>query len=166
MGLAVGLVLVPLLLSATTTLGADPTPAPVVDPNRPPTCAERFPDAGPAGVDLRLGCIVGSVVGVYTTAQAAMATPLSSYAIMLALVVGAGIVAVWLVGRLLARRAGERLAPVMPGEWWVCGSCKSVNGAQAGRCYSCGTGRPDGPTMSTDTHPAISQSFGSKRKSG
>jgi hypothetical protein len=170
LGFALGFVLLPLLLSAPSTLGADPspgpTPSPAIDPSRPPTCAERFPDEGPAGVDLRLGCIVGSVVGVYTTAQSAMATPLSSYAIMFGIVIGIGVVAVWFVGRLLARRAGERLAPVMPVEWWVCGTCKSVNGAQAARCYSCGSTRPVGPTMSTDEHPGISQSFGSKRKSG
>ncbi len=156
----------PLLLAAAPALAADPTPGPAIDPNRPPTCAERFPEEGPAGVDLRLGCIVGSVIGAYTTAQAAIATPLSSYAIMLGFVIAAGIGAVWLVGRLLARRAGERLAPVMPGEWWVCGSCKSVNGANVTRCYSCASPRPDGPTMSTNAHPEISQSFGSKRKSG
>lgn len=147
-------------------LAADPTPGPSGQTAGPPTCADRFPEEGPAGVDLRLGCIVSEVVGLYTPGHAAPPPPLSSYAILVGGVALGAVVALWLVGRLVARRAGRRLAPVLAGEWWICGTCRSVNGAGVGRCYSCGSGRPDGPTLTTDEHPTIAQSFGSTRKRG
>ena len=78
----------------------------------------------------------------------------------------AAAVLVILAGRFLRRRAGRRLAPVLADEWWVCASCRSVNGAGVARCYSCGSARPDGPTLRTDTAPATPQSFGSTRKRG
>jgi hypothetical protein len=145
---------------------ADPTPPPNGQTVNPPTCADRFPEAGPAGVDLRLGCIVSEVVGLYTAGQAAPPPPLSSYAIFLGVGALGAIVAAWLVGRLVARRAGRRLAPVLAGQWWICGTCRSVNGAGVERCYSCGSGRPDGPMLTTEEHPEFSQSFGSRRKRG
>jgi hypothetical protein len=154
-----------LLAAPADMLGADPTPDPGATP-RPPTCAERFPEGGPAGVDLRLGCIVGEVVGVYTAAQEAPPAPLSTYVIGLGMLVGAGLVLTLLAGRMLARRAGRRLAPVLAGEWWVCASCHSVNGAGVAHCYSCGATRPDGPLLRTDDAPATTQSFGSTRKRG
>jgi len=40
-GLRAGLALALLLAAVTPTLGADPAPA---APERPPTCAERFPE--------------------------------------------------------------------------------------------------------------------------
>lgn len=149
---------------APATLAADPSPSP--DPARPPTCAERFPDEGPAGVDLKLGCIVGQVVGLYSTAATAQPAPLSTYAIGVALLVAAGLGAVWLVGRFASQKAGERMAPVLAGEWWVCATCKSVNGAGVTRCYSCGSPPPDGATMHTSETPGTPQSFGRTRKSG
>lgn len=159
-----------LVLTAVVTpgvvLAADPTPDPAVQTPDPPTCADRFPEEGPAGVDLRLGCIVSEVVGLYTAGQAAPPPTLSSYAIVVGLVAIGAVVAVWLVGRLVARRAGRRMAPVLAGEWWICGSCRSVNGSGVTRCYACGSGRPDGPMLTTDEHPQISQSFGSGRKRG
>lgn len=151
-------------LAATVTLAADPSSPP--DAAAPPTCAERFPASGPAGVDLRLGCIVGEVVGLYTAGQAEPPAPLSTYAIGVILAVAPGAALVWLAGRILARRAGRRLAPVVPGEWWVCGSCHSVNGAGVTRCYSCGAPPAGGPAMRTDDQPAITQSFGAGRKRG
>ena len=138
---------------------ADPTPAPAAATARPPTCSERFPADGPAGVDLRLGCIVGEVVGLYTTAQAALPAPLSTYAVLVGSVIVAGLVLVW-IARLIARRAGRRLAPVLPEAWWVCTSCRSVNGAGVAHCYSCGSDRPDGPALVTDDSPATPQTFG------
>jgi hypothetical protein len=146
-------------LAAEPTPGAAPTPA-------PPTCAERFPEDGPAGVDLRLGCIVSQVVGLYTAGQQAPPPTLSTYAIALAGVLVGGIILALLVGRVVRRRAGERLAPVLAGEWWACPSCHSVNGAGVAHCYSCGATRPDGPTLRTDDAPATPQSFGSTRKRG
>lgn len=144
-------------------LAVDPTPDPAAT-SRPPTCAERFPAEGPAGVDLRLGCIVGELVGLYVPGQSAPPAPLSTYAILVGIVVGAGVLLLWIGGRLVARRAGRRLAPVLPDAWWVCASCKSVNGSAVARCYSCGSPRPDGPALMTDDHPSTPQSCGSTRK--
>jgi hypothetical protein len=149
-----------------TVIGADPTPDPASAPAGAPSCAERFPSEGPAGVDLRLGCIVGEIVGLYTAGQVEPPAPLSSYAILVGVLVVAGIVAALLIGRLVARRAGLRLAPVLASEWWVCAACRSVNGAGVERCYACGSGRPAGPMLKTDERPEIAQSFGSTRKRG
>ena len=154
-----------LLASPAWALGADATSDPGATPP-PPTCAERFPEDGPAGVDLRLGCIVGEVVGLYTAGQAAPPAPLSTYMIVLAILVAGGIVLALLAGRVLARRAGQRLAPVLAGEWWVCASCHSVNGTGVAHCYSCGAARSDGATLRTDDAPVTPQSFGGTRKRG
>lgn len=148
-----------------TALAADPTADPAAT-SRTPTCAERFPAEGPAGVDLRLGCIVGEVVGLYTPDEAGPPLPLSSYAIAVGiLLTGVGIV-VWLALRLFAQRAGRRLAPTLAAEWWVCATCKSVNGANVAHCYSCGSPPPRGPALVTDDNPNTPQSFGSTRKRG
>lgn len=168
---ALPLVLAALLLASAmaapgAAFAAEPTPAPAVQTASPPTCADRFPEEGPAGVDLRLGCIVSEIVGLYTAGQAAPPPPLSTYAIVLGLVALGAAIAVWLLGRLVARRASRRLAPVLAGEWWICARCRSVNGAGVSRCYSCGSEPPDGPMLTTDEHPEISQSFGSRRKRG
>lgn len=144
---------------------ADPTADPAARP-RPPTCSERFPEEGPAGIDLRLGCIVGEVAGVYTTAQAALPAPLSTYAILLGIVIASSLLLLWIAGRLIAQRAGRRLAPTLAAEWWICATCKSVNGANVARCYSCGSTRPEGATLVTDDNPHTPQSFGSTRKRG
>lgn len=151
--------------SLATVHAADPTQAPGV-PAGPPTCAERFPAEGPAGLDLRLGCIVSEVVGLYTAGQVAPPPSLSTYAIFLGVVALGGIVALGVIGHLVARRAGRRLAPALAGAWWICATCRSVNGAGVSLCYACGSGRPDGPMLTTDEHPEISQSFGSRRKRG
>ena len=154
-----------LFLLPARAFAADPTTAPT-DAPRAPTCAERFPGEGPAGVDLKLGCIVGEVVGVYSAAATSDPAPLSTYAIGVALLIAAGLAATWVVGRFVSQKAGERMAPVLAGEWWVCAKCKSVNGAGVTRCYSCGSPPPDGPTMRTADAPGTPQSFGKTRKSG
>jgi hypothetical protein len=154
-----------LLVAPALALAADPTPGPAATP-RPPTCAERFPEDGPAGVDLRLGCVVSEVVGLYTAGQAAPPPALSTYAIVLAILVLGAIVLALAVGRMFAGRAGRRLAPVLAGEWWVCATCHSVNGSGVAHCYSCGASPPDGPTLRTADAPATPQSFGRTRKSG
>jgi hypothetical protein len=163
------LILALALTWAPAALAADPTADPGAT-TRPPTCSERFPSEGPAGVDLRLGCIVGEVVGLYTPGQPELPVPMSSYAIAVVLFVIGILIVIVFSGRfvhwLAARSIGRRLAPALPGEWWVCATCKSVNGANVGHCYSCGADRPDGPALMTDDQPSIPQSFGRKRKSG
>ncbi|NJD28440.1 MAG: hypothetical protein FIA92_09095 [Chloroflexi bacterium] len=125
---------------------ASPTPA----PTRGLTCSERFPAEGPAGVDLRLGCIVSELVGLYTASSRDEPPTLSAYVIVLV----AGIAAAGLAGalglRIVARRASRRLAPVLPSEWWVCPSCHSVNPTAASRCYACGGPPGVGPTIPTE----------------
>jgi hypothetical protein len=148
-----------LLAAPTVALAADPTAPP--DP-RPPTCAERFPEEGPAGVDLRLGCVVSELVGLYTPGQAAAPPTISTYALgLIGLVVAIALVAV-LGTRLLARRAGAVLGPVTPEAWWQCPRCRSINGAGVTRCYSCGSTRPDdvAVTLTTSDAPGVPQSFG------
>lgn len=138
---------------------ADPTAQPAA---RPLSCAERFPEEGPAGVDLRLGCVVSELVGLYTPGQASAPPTISAYGLaMLAIVLGVALIAI-LLTRLLARRAGAALAPVTPDAWWQCPSCRSVNGAGITRCYSCGAHRPAdlGVTLATDDSPGTPQSFG------
>jgi hypothetical protein len=151
---------------AGPALAADPTADPGATATSPRTCAQRYPDEGPAGVDLRLGCIIGELVGHYRASAAQDATPASSYALVVLGVLVAGFAAIWLVGRLLGRAAGRRLAPVQPGAWWLCATCRSVNGVGVTRCYSCGAAPPDGPTLRTDDAPSTTQSFGSTRKRG
>lgn len=160
------------LLLAVALLLAAPAGAFAADPSgppeaRPPTCAERYPEEGPAGVDLRLGCVVSEVVGLYRPGQAAAPPTISTYGIvLLAIVLGAAVAAI-VSTRLLARRAGAALAPVMPDAWWQCPGCRSVNGAGVTRCYSCGAHRPADVevTLATDDSPGTPQSFGRGKRS-
>ena len=156
------LVAVALLLAApANVISADPSRPPEA---RPPSCTERFPEEGPAGVDLRLGCVVSEVVGLYTPGQASAPptiSDLTKYLPVPAIVLGVAVVAI-LSTRLLARRAGAALAPVMPDAWWQCPSCRSVNGAGVTRCYSCGAHQPADVkvTLATDDSARTPQSFG------
>jgi hypothetical protein len=128
--------------------GQDTTTEPTA--TRAPSCSERFPAEGPAGVDLRLGCIVSELVGLYTASNRGEPPRLSAYVLVLAGGVAAGALRVALALRLLARRASERLAPVTPAEWWVCPECQSVNATSASRCYACGSPPGDGPMLPTE----------------
>ena len=155
----------PRAILALSLLMTAPAGSSAADPSSPPppapgSCAERYPEDGPAGVDLRLGCIVSEVVGLYTAGQADAPPTLSAYAIGVVIAGFLAVVAVLFAGRLLARRAGERLAPVLPGEWWQCTRCKSVNAGGAEHCYSCGGPRGSGTRLVTDDSPATPQSFG------
>jgi hypothetical protein len=157
-GLLASFALLLVLGAPATTIGGDPAPTP-----RPPTCAERYPAEGPAGVDLRLGCIVSEVIGLWRPEQASAPPTLSAYAITLAVLVTA-LVGLGILGaRLLGRRAGERLAPTTPEAWWVCGTCHSLNGLSAARCYNCAAPRPEdvaSALMPTSDQPSTPQSFG------
>jgi uncharacterized paraquat-inducible protein A len=118
-------------------------------------------------VDLRLGCIVSEIVGLWRPDAAAAPPPLSAYAIaagiLVAAMIGLGLVAT----RLLARRAGERLAATTPEAWWVCPACHSINGLKAARCYSCAAPQPVDAgmaSMPTGDVPLTSQSFGRAKR--
>jgi hypothetical protein len=127
------------------------------------TCSDRFPAEGPAGVDLRLGCIAGEIVGLYTASAGEAPAPISTWVIVLLAATAAAAFLAALVTRTLARRAGRRLAPVLAGEWWICEQCRSVNGTEKSRCYACGATPGQGPTMTTSDRPETPQSFGGPR---
>lgn len=103
---------------------------------------------------------------MYTAAAPGRPAPLSTYAVLVGIIIAGGLVLVWLAGRLVARRAGRRLAPVLPATWWVCPRCSSVNGTGVQRCYSCGAAQQDGPVLRTADDPSTPQSFGGTRKRG
>lgn len=156
-----GLLLAVALLAATATGASAADPSAPPEP-RPPTCAERFPAEGPAGVDLRLGCVVSELVGLYAPGQVSAPPTISTYALaLLAIALGIALVVI-LSTRLVARRAGAALASVTPDAWWQCPSCRSVNGIGVTRCYSCGAHRPADVevTLATDDSPGTPQSFG------
>ena len=157
-----GLVVVVFLATALAgppgvALAGDPTGAPGVSPA---SCDERYPEAGPAGVDLRLGCIVSQVVGLYTAGQSEPPPTLSAYVVGLLAISLAAVVVAALAVRLVRGAAGRRLAPAVPGAWWQCPACRSVNAAGASRCYSCGAPRAEDTILVTDASPATPQSFG------
>lgn len=124
-------------------------PSATPEPRRPPTCAERFPAEGPAGVDLRLGCIVSELVGLYTTSSSGEPPTLSTYVVTLALGVAAGLLLLAVGMRWLKRRVSQRLAPVLPAAWWICPACRSVNPERVAGCYRCGSPPGDEPPMPT-----------------
>ena len=142
LGLVIGLAVGPVRV-----LGADPPGGPAA---HEPTCQERYPNDGPGGVDLQLGCVIAELVGAYSGADTRDPAPLTSYLrpLLLVVLLGAGLV----IGVVLARRRlGRRLAPVLAAEWWSCPTCRSVNPAVATSCYACGAARPDDArTMARD----------------
>ncbi|HTK45187.1 MAG TPA: hypothetical protein VL749_07535 [Patescibacteria group bacterium] len=158
-----GLLLLSLLALVPGAAGAAAAdPAAGASP-RPPTCTERFPAEGPAGVDLRLGCIVSEVIGLWRPSQTSPPPPLSAYAVAVGILAMALIALGLVAARLLARRAGQRLAPVTPEAWWVCPSCHSINGVGTARCYNCALPAPDDIStalLPTSDQPVTPQSFG------
>ncbi len=150
--------LVPLVASPSTARGAEPSSAPA--PVRP-SCNELYPEEGPAGVDLRLGCLVDRLLSHYTGREAsAEPAALSAYLPTIAAIV-AGVGGLVAVAALGWRRLDRRLAPVMPAAWWACPTCRSVNGAGTVRCYACGAPAPTvAEVMTTADHPEMRQAFG------
>jgi hypothetical protein len=152
-----------LVLGPTIVGAADPAPQPTVAATAASggSCDDRFPEDGPAGLDLRLGCVVSEVVGLYTARQTSTTPPtLSAYAFVLVAALVGALGAVAIATRLVRRAAGRRLAPVLPDEWWQCPACRSVNPTKVQRCYSCGGPVGTGPTLLTDDVPATPQTFG------
>ncbi len=131
---------------AASVAAIEPSPTPVVT-EPPPTCAQRYPADGPAGVDLRLGCIVAELVGAYTSPGDITTAPRISSWLKPIAFAGAGLVLVWIVARWMSRRAGVRLAPVVPAAWWSCSGCRSLNADGTVACYRCRQPRTGEPTL-------------------
>lgn len=133
-----GFVLFVVLAASTGSIHAVAAASPSADPTqRPLTCAERYPDEGPAGLDLRLACIVTELVGAYTEPGDATTPPRVSDWLRPIGIVLALIILIWLVIRTATRRAAARLAPVVPASWWSCPACRSLNPTGTTACYRC-----------------------------
>lgn len=135
-----------LLVAAASMAFAVPAVALADDPTADPRCADENATAA-AGIDLQLICTANQVVGAYTgrpgavTAVGAPDGSAIAAAAVAVLALAGLIVAVILVVR---RRAGDRLAPAMPEEWWTCPACRSLNAGGMPRCYACQAARPTG----------------------
>lgn len=159
-----------LLVAATlaaVAIAADPTVGPTGGSSagptttNAPTCAERNPDPGPAGIDLRLGCIVTTLIGAYSDpADPSVAPRISTWLRPLGIALG-GVIIAALGVRFVRRRAGRRLVAAAPTAWWSCPACRSMNAAGAEACYSCGRAWEAGAVeLRTDAEPPAPQSFG------
>jgi hypothetical protein len=154
------------ILQPGPTRAADPPAAQGPDaPRQPPTCAERYPADGPAGIDLQLGCLVNELVGHFTGADAGPGREsprISAYLGPIAL--GAfGLVGLLLGLRVARRSAGRRLAPAAPTSFWSCLGCRSLNAAGRAACYRCGRAWEAGAAeLRTDGEPPAPQSFGTR----
>ncbi|MBI2763070.1 MAG: hypothetical protein HYX54_04875 [Chloroflexi bacterium] len=131
-----------LFIALTASAGAAAAVEPSTEPSaeasqRPPTCSERYPDKGPAGLDLRLACVVTELVGAYSNPGDAASPPrISDWLRPLGLASG-GLLLISVLVRGVVRRAGNRLAPVVPASWWSCPECRSLNPTGATACYRC-----------------------------
>lgn len=141
--------LLPLLVLLGIVIALAAAPVAIADdPGRDPRCADWEQNGGPPGIDMRLVCTAGEVIGAYTgrTGQDDLnRDPLAPYVASL-IVAGivfaiAGVVA----ARFVGSRAGRRLAPERPDVWWACPSCKSVNAVGRTTCYACHVSRSDTP---------------------
>ena len=140
-----------LLLAAAASMAlAVPTIALADDPVDP-RCADQ--SAAPGGIDLALVCTTNEVVGAYTgrpgAVKAAGAPDGSALAAgAVAVLAAAGlVVAAFAVVR---QRAGRRLEPAVPDEWWACPACRSLNAGTMPRCYACQATRPSGTEPDAD----------------
>lgn len=71
----------------------------------------------------------------------------------------------WLLGGVRRRR--RRPPPTLPGLWWLCDGCRSVNDPRNERCYACGRVHPAHPeTIRTAEHFEMVQKFGGTRHDG
>lgn len=147
--------------TAAAVAAAEPSPTPSPTP-RPPTCTERYPEEGPAGIDLRLACIVQELLGLGQPGD--RPARISEWAGTIALLAGLGFAAflvVYTIAGRLKRRFDRRTAPARPGAWWQCPDCRSVNGTGRATCYSCARARPpDALVLPTAETPIMVQRFG------
>ena len=128
-------------LLALLVLVATPAVAAAEDPD----CRTIEAD-GAAGLDLRLLCTLGKIVGHYTgqsyESPADVPVPLLG-----ALALGLGGVAALAI--VIPVRLARRWArPRRPSDeaWWACDACRSFNEPSLGACYHCGTARPVPPS--------------------
>lgn len=149
-----------------TVAAADPAATPTSTPAptpRPLTCAERYPDPGPGGLDLRIPCIVRELMGLVED-PGDRPPRLTEWLPTIALLAAGGLIAAVILGRMVGAaraRMGWRLAPAAPGLRWSCPRCHSANEPSRERCYSCGLAwTPEAMTMPVSEHPVMVQSFG------
>jgi hypothetical protein len=160
-GVAIAVTLIAALAAPALIAAADPTPPP-----RTLTCAERYPADGPAGIDLRLGCIASELVGQYTGDHPGDPAPISTYLGPLLVLVG-GFALLFLMFRAGLAKGSRRLAPAVPSAYWLCPVCHSVNDPTRAACYSCGRPlSPEAAILPADERPEMVQRFGGDRKSG
>jgi hypothetical protein len=153
------------IVSTGAVAGADPSPSPSASPHVP-TCAERYPEQGPAGIDLRMACVVRELVGHYTGSEPVGPERISEYAVPMLAIVAVGL-GLFYVARMVVRRSSRVGAPVMPTEWWLCSACTSINPAGKPTCYSCHAAwTPDAKVVPTSEQPVMVQRFGGDRKKG
>ena len=154
-------VLVAVATAAEPATGPAPSPSADPTPTAPPDCSERYPDPGPAGLDLRLGCIVSQVVGAYTGSADPSAEPRISDWLRPLGIVLAGVVVLAVAALHVRGRVGRRLVASAPTAWWSCPACRSVNAAGTEACYRCGRGwEAEALELRTDAEPPAPQSFG------
>jgi hypothetical protein len=149
--------------SPLAAAGPSPTPAPTTA-THPPTCAERYPAEGPAGVDLQLGCVVRELIGYFGgLGPSDEPQRLTGYLLPIAAFT-LGLVVLLAVAWTLHRRASRRIAPATPVAWWSCPACRSLNAAGRTTCYRCGRAFEAGATeMRTDAEPPAPQAFGRRQ---
>ena len=118
----------------------------------PAVAAAEYPDCrtieadGTAGLDLRVLCTLGKIVGHYTgqsyESPADVPVPLLG---ALALGLGAATALAIVVPIRLARRWARPRRPADEA-WWACGGCHSFNEPSLSTCYHCGAARPAPPS--------------------
>jgi hypothetical protein len=134
------------VLAAVVLTASAPSVVQASDPvsTSAPTCADRYPPGGPAGIDLRVACALGEVVGL-ATGSGEPADPEGVAAGLRLVALGAAALAAVLLGlRMTGRLAVRVIAPGGPPAAWPCPACHSVNPASSARCYACRTMRPPG----------------------
>jgi hypothetical protein len=106
-----------------------------------PDCRALETD-GSAGLDLRLLCTIGEIVGHYTgeTYESPSDVPVL---LLGSVVAGVGALAA-LLSVLLVRLVSRWAAPRRPPDdaWWTCAACRSFNEPTVSACYHCGLARP------------------------
>jgi len=134
--------LLPLLAAAWLALAL--APAVLADD---PRCADWEQHGAPPGIDMKALCTANQIIDTYTGRTRVDVTdePLLPYA-GAALVTGLALAVVGVLAtRFVGAKAGRRLAPEIPDDWWTCSACQSVNAVGRPVCYACHQARPTSP---------------------